>query len=90
RQCFERFGKTARSLFNQYIVRGLSISGISEHPFRLIKGDGGGAYLSNPNIIPDVLMLAKELLPYRLIPSLRIRWNVAKDEWDKKNMKTIQ
>jgi hypothetical protein len=78
-----KFHKEVNRRFKDAIITHEIGLGTNLSRFRTIVGDGGGAYFSDIVVILPIIKLAEEL-PFKL------RWNVAKDGWDKKNTKIIR
>lgn len=78
-----KFHKEVNRRFKSAIVVHEIGLGAKLSRFRTIVGDGGGAYFSDIVVILPIIKLA-EALPFKL------RWEVAKDGWDKKNTKIIR
>ncbi len=80
----EEFARAALQICDKEIFKDPSLSALGQNPFRPVLGDAGGVYLRDPKVIYAILVLSRKII------SLPLRWNVARDEWDDKNMNTMK
>ena len=77
------FHRKVNRKFSHCIVFHEIGSGKTLSRFERILGDGGGAYFSTADVIGSILQFADQL-PFRL------RWTVARDGWDEKNISILK